>query len=276
MELPPIYFEGVYFIGGIICVIIGIIYGIFIWKDFKTLTPKLPCYKSSQILFVVSVLMRGLGYIAQAIITMQFPDNYKTLYMCDPITIGLPSYLLTISYLFLFYLWISICVNLISNDSTSGLRERTKIVFNCLLIFTLTLGFVLIAVLTLSFIQNYDFTDIIHEIEVLLAIIRDFFTATIILIYSIIIIRMSNQPLCSNYKESAYFWMLLCLVIPLYIRSGSLIFFLYVLMNKIGGRRLENFINTSISAFLSEVFPCLMILITRKRSGLLSIYDSIN
>ena len=276
MELKHEYVEAGYFTCGGLCVLISILYAILIWKDFKSITPKLPCYKSSQILFIIGCLIRGLGYIAQAIITMFFYDKYNILYMCDTITVGLPGYILTIAYLFLFYLWASICVNIISNDST-GIRERTKIIFNCLLIFILTLGVVLIGIVILAFLQNYNFADLVHEIEVLTAFFRDFITATIIFVQSILIIRMSESPICStSCKESVYFWMLMGLAIPLYIRSGSLIFLLYCILKKIKSRVISNFLNTFISAVISELFPCFMVLITWKRSGYLSVYDTID
>lgn len=276
MELPPIYFEGGYAICGFLCVLISLIYVILIWSDFKSLTPKLPCYKSSQILFIVGSLIRGLGYIAQAVVYFLYYDDYNMLYMCDTITIGLPGYIITIAYLFLFYLWASICVNIISNDSTTGIRDRTKLVFNCLLTFILTLGVVLIGIVILAFLQKYDFVDLAHEIEVLTAFFRDFITATIILVQTISIFKMSEKPLFPiSSKESIYFWMLLGLIIPLYVRAGSLIFLLYAILTKIKGRMISNFINIFVTAIISELLPCFMILFTWKRSGLLSIYDTI-
>lgn len=277
MELLPIYFEGGYLICGTLCILISLLYTIFIWSDFKSLTPKLPCYKSSQVLFIIGCLIRGLGYISQAAITYLYSDDYNIIYMCDTITVGLPGYIITIAYLFLFYLWASICVNIISNDSTTGIRERTKTVFNCLLTFILTLGVVLIGIVILAFLQKYDFVDLAHEIEVLTAFSRDFITATIILVQSITIFKMSKKPLfpINSSKESTYFWMLLGLIIPLYIRSVSLIFLLYAILNKIEGRMLSSFLNTFITAIISELFPCFMILINWKRSGFLSVYDTI-
>lgn len=268
-------FKGGYFICGFVCVLIGMLYTIFIQKDFKSLTPKLPGYKSSQILFIVGSLTRGVGYIAQAIIMIATTEN--TVKICDPITLGLPGYILTIAYLLLFYLWASICVNLIANDSTTGVRERIKNVFNSLLIFILTLGVVLIGVIILSFVQNYDFKNLVHEIEAFTAFFRDFITATIIFVHSILIIRMSERPLFSvSYNESIYFWMLLGLVAPLYARSCSLIYYLYTLFNDKDSCTVSNFLNTFITAFIAELLPCFMILITRKRSGLLSVYDIID
>ena len=280
-SVPNKYWIGGYMVCGIICIVIGILYAIFIWRDFKSLTPKLPGYKSSQILFIIGSLSRGIGWTVQAmlIILMKNTDPSKF----DPITVGLPGYLLTISYVFLFYLWASICVNLIANDSTTGVRERIKNVVNYVLIFILTLGSVLIGITILQIFIDDDKLKIIHEVEAFIALLRDFITATIILVHTVIIIQMSEKPLFSlRYNESIYFWMLLCLIASLYARFSSLIYYLYKLIednNKDGSDYIKSsgeYINTFITAFIAELLPCFMILINRKRSGLLSVYDIID
>lgn len=208
------------------------------------------------------------------------PENYPENFdpeKFDPITVGIPGYLLTISYVYLFYLWASICVNLIANDSTTGVRERIKNVVNYVLIFILTLGTVLIAIYILQIIIADNKYIYIHAAEALIALIRDFITATIILVHTVIIIQMSEKPLFSlRYTESIYFWMLLCLIASLYTRFFSLIYYLYKLLKDENSKSGSEFINTFITALISELLPCLMILINRKRSGLLSVYDIID
>lgn len=266
---------GSYMTCGIICLGIGVLYAIFVARDLQSSTPKLPGYKSSQIVFIIACLFRGIGWIIFAILIINNGDFDIEKYL-SPILLGIPGYILTISYALLFYLWSSICVNLIANDSTTGLKEIFKKTLTITLTIIVTLACALIGVtIFFLFLESEDLAKSIHIFEGSLAVMRDFATGSIILFFTIRIIRMLQRPFCSSKSnESIYCWMLLCIIGALYIRCISLIIFLKFHIDG-PDEKISNFLNTFITAILAELLPCFMVFITRRRSGLLSVYDLI-
>lgn len=271
-EVSSYIWSGSYIVYSTICIIIGGLYTLLIYRDIMSLTPKLPGYKLSQMFFLAGIFSRGIGWLIQAILYL-----YQTnviLEIISPITIGLPGYILAISYVLFFYLWSSIYLNLISNDS-KGYRKEFKATFNISLLIMLVFGSSIIGVTVYQLFKKTD-NHLIHYIEGFIAITRDFFIATIIFIKSLAMINMSEEPLCSsNFNESIYCLMLLCISLSLYIRSYSILIYILVLFNNnLGG--VTDYFNTFFSAAFSEFFPCFVIFITRKKSGLLSVYDLID
>lgn len=272
-EIPYQTWGSSYMICGGACIGIGIFYCFNIYKDLRSLTPKLPGYKISQILFILAVFLRGIGWFIYSI--FYFTKSQNLIEVLSPILIGLPGYAITISYVYLFYLWSSICVNLIANDSTTGFNRKFKISVNVSLAIIVISGSALVIITIYHMIMIKDNYIIIHIIEGVTATIRDFVIATIILFSTRNLIQMSEKPLFSlRYNESIYCWMLICILSALYIRGLSIILFIFILDKNWNGF-LTDYLNTFITALISEIYPCFMILFNRKRSGLLSVYDII-
>lgn len=275
-DIDPLQFRwGIsYLICGILCLVIGIMYSIFIIKDIRSVTPKLPGYKISQIFFIIACCLRGAGWTIHSLVSRFSSQNLQ---LVSALTIGLPGYILTISYVLFFYLWSSICVNLILNDSTTGFKRNFKKIVNLAVGIIVFLGVILMILILIELIMNDkkhdNFMLWVHFVESVIAILRDFIICSIILIETLKLINMSEKPFFSfRFNESVYCWMLIYVVIALYIRAFSIIMYQVIVFDK-STQSLADYFNTFITAVLSEIVPCFMILLNRRRSGLLSVYD---
>lgn len=263
-------FFSVYLVFGLLITIVSLI---FTFQSVPTLRDKsltLPGFKSSQILIIIGGLYRGIGYIIYAaliLIVNGVLEDEKYKYI-SPILNGFPGYVLVIAYCMMFFLWCSIAANLLFNDSTD-FYDRLKKRMTLLLIFVTLLGITLIIVL----VSNAGNKAIANS-EIWLAFVRDVITSLFFIYHLRNIIQNLRQPLCSSANESVLSIMSIIVIIAMLYRAVSIgIYYHLYDTNKVtSGGALAN---TIICMILSELMPILMILITRKKSGLLSVYNSI-
>ncbi|OHT10659.1 hypothetical protein TRFO_04161 [Tritrichomonas foetus] len=280
----------VYFICGSIFIFIGIVYLYYIWKDIRSQTPKLPGYKASQIVFIIAALFRGIGWVSHAsLIISESPFTADI----QPVTIGFPGYILSISFCLIFFLWCSIAVNLLIND-LSGFYEKLRNLLAFLLVAVLITAAISIGITIYCEViartsdekhQMEQSADIAHTIEAVNAILRDYVTAFAFLYYSVKIIKLLNKPLFSlRSNESVYCLMLLGLTAALFVRGTSIAVYLGCFFFRSANDSDEpntewtygSLVNTIISAIFAEILPNLMIFFNRRRSGLLSVYDIVD
>lgn len=245
------------------------VYLINILPDLRSPTPKLPGYQTSQNIFLISLFLRFIGYLVWTILLQQGNDQIKlSAFFC-----GIPGYFMTIAYCLIFFLWCSISMNLLLNDSSNYFQVIGKwsgIVGA--MIGVLAIIFLLVLLL---FSERHC-----HTVEMCLAIGRDLICALFVAIFLFDIIRKLKKPLCHlRSTSSSLSVMSLLLIGALIIRAASTIayYFLINYKNSSNYKSFErgNFINTILGQTLGEVLPCLMIFLNRKKTGLLSVYDEL-
>lgn len=277
-EISLSIYSTTYLIIGVIILIIGLSYFIYVLRDLTDLTPKLPGYVCSQATFIVVASIRGLGYIIYAGICFYDKSlaSGSASDIAQPFTIGLPGYFMTISFYLLFFLWYRICVNLLFNDSRGKFDDiRYFIAAAFVAVCAFGLVFLIISVCANNHINLQKAS---HVVEVVLATVRDFGSALLFLIYTFknIWFKMTKPRLTFAKNESIYCMMIFSLAGALLIRFGSLVIYAVKYLNAADiciPQSIGNYLNTLITSIISEIAPCVIVFITKKRSGLLSVYD---
>lgn len=257
-----------YSILGAIFLILFFYYGLYIIPDLRAFTPKLPGYRSSQILFLVSLFLRAVGYIVWAALFKDHRDDHSAI--ISTIFCGIPGYVLTISYCLIFFLWCTILANLILNDSSNYFKKIGFWSFAIGLVIVI-MCIILIIVVILTDKNNYG------NYEVSLAIGRDILTALVFIYFCSDMIKKHKKPMNTLSTASTLSWLSICLIISLIIRAISTVLYRWApsfgFKNGKPDYGTGSFINTLIAQLVGEIIPCFLISINRKKSGLLSVYD---
>lgn len=259
----------------IIFLLLFVAYLINILPDMRSPTPKLPGYQISQVLFLIALAERFVGYLVWMIL---YQCN-KTLPKLSAVFCGIPGYIMTIAFCQIFFLWCSISMNLILNDSSNYFQTIGKWsgIVGALIG---SLGVVFILFLSFTPNVNPSWEKKYHTMEVCLAIVRDLICAAFISIFLYDIIRKLKRPLCHlRSTSSSLSVMSLLLIASLVVRAVSTIVY-FIITNGTNKqnyrkRQRESFVNTVLGQVLGEVLPCYMIFRNRKKTGLLSVYDEL-
>ena len=273
-EIPNGVWAATYIVPSLILLFIAFVYIVFVSREFKTQTPKLPGWRSAQIIYIVAVLVRGVGWLVWGIlIVTKNTDSKDTV---DTLVNGLPGYFLTISYCFMFFLWCSISVNLIMND-TSDLYYRLR---NWHIISLVVVSGTGVALVIGMGAAQKDL-ETLHHCEIWFAVVRDMFTGCFFLVFTRQIIRMMRTKLCDRKSnEAGLCRMSLQVATSLLLRAISILAYFYGFVFKksteVSRWQAGSFVNTVLSALACELWPILVIFFGHKRSGLLSVYDAID
>ena len=274
VPIPNGVWAATYIVPGLVLILLALVYLIFVIREFGTQSPKLPGWRSAQIIYVFAVIFRGVGWFVWGILIVTKNTSDKG--PMDTLLNGLPGYILTISYCFMFFLWCSISVNLIMND-TSDLYYRLRNWHIISLVVVATTGLALI----ISMAAARNDSQVLHHCEVWFATVRDIFAGCFFIAFTYQIIRMLRNSLCDRTSnESVLCVMSLQIAISLFLRAASILLYFYgfVYQKNTDTSRWQtgSFINTIASTVACEIWPILVIFFGRKKSGLLSVYDALD
>lgn len=266
-----------YFISGSIFLILGAIYGVLITRDLRQPSPKIPGFGAANVLFTSATLLRGFGNIGWGIFIVLKETTLNP--VIDTTLNGLPGYFMTLSYCLIFFLWCSICVNLLMNDASGFYSNLRNWHTACLSVIGICAASLIIAMAVVR-----GNTETLHHIEVWSAVIRDLFTFGFIVFFTAKLIRiLRNKARLCDFRcdESVMCLMSICISACVMVRASSILIYFYGFVYGHSGdsaRRwgLGSLVNTVIGLLVCELTPICVVFAGRRKSGLLSVYDPLN
>lgn len=264
-----------YVIFGIICVILAVVYAVYITFDFRVNTPKMPGFKGAHLMYIISSFSRGIGAFTWGIFILVdksfFVNNARQVTGWDAGLNGIPGYVITIAYCCVFFLWCSICANLLINESSDFYYQLRNTFIFCLA-FISCLGIIFLALMVTT-----EKTEVFHQIEIWIAIARDVVACGFIFYYIIRIIKELREKLF-NWKSDEFVMCVMSVSIGVCILVRPISTFIYFYSFASNGDEMArwstgNLVNTVIGQIICELIPIIIVFIGRKKSGLLSVYD---
>ena len=274
VSVPRIVWALVYMLPNSVILISGVVYAALVWRDLHQPSPRMPGFKAATIVFIFAVIVRGLGGLAWGILIIVEETSFHP--AIDMILNGLPGYIITFSYCFMFFLWCSISINLLMNDASdfySKLRNWHLVCLMCI-------GVCACALITARLIVS-GYTETLHHVEVWSAVIRDLFTFSFIVVFTariVAVLRQKTSLLDKKCEEAAMCRMSIGIAICLFVRAASILIYFYAFVYGKGTDPAKKWgvgglINTMIGQIVCELTPIIIIIRGRKKSALLSVYD---
>jgi len=262
-------------------------------NELFTQRPKLRGYLEAVWWFIGQLSFRSIGCLVcgafLASINNAVCDNCKIRFGdLETIFFGLPGYVTSISYCFLFALWSSIATNLICNDTSGAYEQRRKYINIINLIIILLATILIILKISISYAtpssdpnkesKEYKF----HLFEVILAILRDFICATFFL-FQLHYLRLSynrqNHFSIFNVHNAESSLLLLCYTISIALcwRIISIIVYASRFLDRPNrpsrGCSRKAYGVHLYHQIVTEIIPMVIIVIGHKRTALLTCYD---
>lgn len=257
-----------YIVVGVYCTCVGVWYSKVMFEEFAKPSPKIPGFKPAHIFFSMFSLLRGITSIIWAILIAAHPTNVHV--FCETIINGIPGYALTFAYCFVFFLWCSICMNLLLGDATGTydkLRMGMAVVLGML-------GMAMFVTLIIWIPSKGDI-ETTRLVEVVMAVVRDFLTSFFIFGFALRISCALRTRICDMHSDESHIVLMsFGISICLFLRGFSILVF-YKLDDRHERWGTGSLINTMFAQLFCEVAPITIIAFGRKKTGLLSVYDPV-
>ncbi|OHT01721.1 hypothetical protein TRFO_31331 [Tritrichomonas foetus] len=240
--------------------ILASIYITLTFKSLKNLKFLDPIAYNAQIAYISAVCVKGASYMTCSILFIipQFPKTNQTYYYhiwkrWNVLAMGTPGYVSAAAYCCIFFSWCNICITYLSKNSKS-FYEKSGTFIKVLLVIIFIL---FISSTSVVVIANVEVSNNAHYFEAGVATFRDFCIGFCFLVYMIHVLQQFRES--GNMRKSSpefrLFVMCVTLILVLFIRTASIVFYTFHYSGQIHEFSLERLIMFAIEQFITELFP---------------------
>ena len=194
-------FESSYILFSALFLIYAIVYIIISIRTSNDSQITAPGSSLSQISFIVCLIVRGLGFLANGILIAKH-ISLKTISL---FTSGFPGYVTAVAYTFIFFFWCNLCAEVLSNDYKTFFFKTQKSLF--LILSGLAIAF--IVAMIIFFTENNEFG---HTVEAIIASLRDAVLSFYYFIYLIRIKKLFKTSCCDLTKQETRLYIICTLL----------------------------------------------------------------
>lgn len=258
-----------YYVLGIILILFAIIYVIFTFSELKNEYGQEHGKFSAQISYIICVFVKGLGLLVCGVFLSY---NFNTRYVSAPsgqpnsnVTLwgmysvlpgGIPGYMTSIAYCFIFFSWCSVCLTFLDRNSV-GFYKTSKTILLSLLT-GIIIGFITSFIFMLLAANSHiggTTVDGAHMAEAMIATVRDIVIAIAFIIYLFKISKLFETA-CPSYAsvEGRLFWLCVMLIIALIFRPFCILTYHMIFASKRNTeiQKKSEFSNAYLIIFLIE------------------------
>lgn len=250
--------EGGYITIGILILIFAIYYVIKTLKETISNDNNIQGQKSAQVFYIIALFVKSAGLLVAGLMLIAGcthktdKDKYSTWDVYSIIPTGFPGYMTAVAYSYIFFSWCSVCYSSLEKNSI-GFYHNSKKFLSILIYSIVILFFISFIFMVLSTFPSIDFLVIAHNVESVVASIRDVACAIAFLFYLFKIYKLF-ESCCPSWEspETRLLVMLMVLIVALFLRPICIL--TYVLIFNSNNHNYNEFSTGYFYIFVAECF----------------------
>ncbi|EAY21560.1 hypothetical protein TVAG_013250 [Trichomonas vaginalis G3] len=253
-----------YIVIGCIILAFAIYYVIKTLKDSLITDNNVQGQRSAQIFYIIALFVKSIGLIVAGImIIVGFPKDEKQPTKWDIYSIiptGFPGYMTAVAYSYIFFSWCSVCYSSLEKNAVGFYHNSKKLlsilIYIIIALFVISFCFMIAS----SFLANSKkyYLTVAHNVESVVATIRDLACAVAFLFYLFKIIKLF-ESCCPSWEspETRLLVMLIVLIIALFLRPVCILTYILIFTKDSGYSEFSDgyFIVFLFECFITELLP---------------------